>query len=396
MKKTLSAKLMTLVVMLLAQASAFADNEKYFPEVHADGSVTFTIMAPDAKKVEVWGDFAEIKLEKLDMQKDEKGLWSVTSKPLAPEMYSYRFTVDGVETLGRDNAYRVRDGARYKDMVIVSHEKGDKGWLYGVHQVKHGNVSKVWYDSPTLQRTRRMTVYTPAAYDGKRRFPVLYLLHGFGGDENAWSELGRATQILDNLIAEGKAEPMIVVMPNGNPTCDAAPGEWGAGMYQPDGNAFVNNKPRATMEESFMDIVNFVDAHYKTIRKREGRAVTGLSMGGGHTLNISLLYPTTFDYYGLMSAAPKLDNQFVTKGYAEYIHSDKTFGERVARLQASKPRLFWIGIGKEDWLLQTNNDLRHYFDEKGFPYEYYENDGGHLWRNWRIYLTLFAQKIFKP
>lgn len=238
-----------------------------------------------------------------------------------------------------------------------------------------------------------MTVYLPAAYDGKRRFPVMYLLHGYGGDETAWGDLGRTSQIMDNLIAEGKCVPMIVVMPNGNPTCNAAPGWWHEGMYTPNGNAFRERGAKATMEESFMDIVRYVDSHYKTIAKRAGRAVTGLSMGGGHTFGISRLYPEVFDYYGLQSAASQMalggspDN---TKPF-----TGQQFDEQMARLFGSKPKLYWIAIGKDDFLMPVNNDLRAYLDAHRYPYEYYENDGGHLWRNWRIYLTLFAQKLFR-
>ena len=151
---------------------------------------------------------------------------------------------------------------------------------------------------------RRMTIYTPPGYNKGGKYPVMYLLHGSGGDENAWSELGRAAQILDNLIAAGKAKPMIVVMPNGNPNCQAAPGEWSFGMYTPgfrDGGTGPTTPAVATIPESFMDIVNYVDANYRTIKKREGRAICGLSMGGGHTFHVSLLYPDKFDYYGLFS-----------------------------------------------------------------------------------------------
>jgi enterochelin esterase family protein len=137
------------------------------------------------------------------------------------------------------------------------------------------------------------------------------------------------------------------------------------------------------MEESFMDIVNFVDSHYKTIAKRSARAVTGLSMGGGHTFGISRLYPDTFDYYGLQSAAARMQKD------------DPKFDEQMSRLFASKPKLYWIAIGKDDFLMSMNTELRQYLDAHKYPYEYYENDGGHIWRNWRIYLTMFAQKIFK-
>ena len=281
------------------------------------------------------------------------------------------------------NIYVNRDIVSFTNIFIVSNEKGDKGDLYKVNEVPHGNLSKVWYNSPTLKMQRRMTVYTPAGYDKGGRYPVLYLLHGAGGDENAWSELGRAAQILDNLIATGKAKPMIVVMPNGNPNCQAAPGEWSFGMYTPgfrDSGTGPKTPAVATIPASFMDIVNYVDANYRTIKKRSGRAVCGLSMGGGHTFGVSLLYPTTFDYYGLFSAA---------------IHMDKDFPQQSARLFASHPKLYWMGMGKTDFLYQGTVDLRKYLDEKGYKYEYVETDGGHIWRNWRIYLTMFAQKIFQ-
>ena len=357
------------------------------PVVNADGTVTFNFYDPTAQRVSVNGDFREIGSQRLEMTKQDNGVWTVTTAPLNPELYSYSLSVDGQRFVDPSNSYVNRDISTLSNIFIVSKSSDDKGHLYQVNNVPHGTLSRVWYDSPTLGQQRRMTVYLPAAYDGKKRFPVMYLLHGHGGDETAWGDLGRASQIMDNLIAEGKCVPMIVVMPNGNPTCNAAPGWWHEGMYTPDGNAFNQRGAKATMEESFLDIVKYVDSHYQTIAKREGRAVTGLSMGGGHTFGISRLYPETFDYYGLQSAATRMafggsDNQ--TK-----------FDEQMDRLFNSKPKLYWIAIGKEDFLMQMNNDLRKYLDEKGYKYEYYENDGGHIWRNWRIYLTMFAQKIFK-
>ena len=315
------------------------------PVIHQDGSVTFNFFDPTATKVSVTGDFDELTSKRLDMTKQENGVWTVTTAPLAPELYSYSFTVDGQRIVDPANSYVNRDINTLSNIFIVSKSNDDKGHTYAVNNVPHGTLSRVWYDSPTLGQQRRMTVYLPAAYDGKKRFPVMYLLHGWGGDETAWGDLGRASQIMDNLIAEGKCVPMIVVMPNGNPTCDAAPGWWHEGMYVPDGNAFRDRPAKASMEESFMDIVRAIDSRYKTIAKRSGRAVTGLSM--------------------------------------------------MTRLFNSKPKLFWIGIGKDDFLMQQNIDLRKYLDSKGYTYEYYENDGGHIWRNWRIYLTIFAQKIFK-
>ncbi|MCR5043786.1 MAG: esterase [Bacteroidaceae bacterium] len=353
------------------------------PVVNADGTVTFNFYSPSAQRVSVSGDFDEIRNQRLEMTKQENGVWTVTTKALNPELYSYSLSVDGQRFVDPANSYVNRDISTLSNIFIVTKSNDDKGHLYSVNDVPHGMLSRVWYDSPTLGQQRRMTVYLPAAYDGKKAFPVMYLLHGHGGDETAWGDLGRASQIMDNLIAEGKCVPMIVVMPNGNPTCNAAPGWWHEGMYTPDGNAFNQRGAKASMEESFMDIVNFVDSHYKTVKKRSGRAVTGLSMGGGHTFGISRLYPETFDYYGLQSAAARVQQ------------NDAKFNEQMSRLFSSKPKLFWIAIGKEDFLIQQNNGLRQYLDAHNYPYEYYENDGGHIWRNWRIYLSMFAQKIFR-
>lgn len=382
-------RLMILASCCLIAMSSFAQQQLgqrprvKSPVINADGTVTFNLYAPSAQRVSVNGDFEEIHGKRLDMTKQENGVWTVTTEALNPELYSYSLSVDGQRFIDPGNSYVNRDISTLSNIFIVTKSKDDKGHLYSVNDVPHGTLSRVWYDSPTLGQQRRMTVYLPAAYDGKKSFPVMYLLHGHGGDETAWGDLGRASQIMDNLIAEGKCVPMIVVMPNGNPTCNAAPGWWHEGMYTPDGNAFRDRGAKASMEESFMDIVNFIDSHYKTIAKRSGRAVTGLSMGGGHTFGISRMYPETFDYYGLQSAAARIPQDRAK------------FDEQMARLFGSKPKLYWIAIGKEDFLIQGNTQLRQYLDSKGYPYEYYENDGGHIWRNWRIYLTLFAQKIFK-
>ncbi len=378
---------------LMAVSSSFAQQQLgqrprvQSPVINQDGSVTFNFYDPSAQKVSVNGDFEQTRSQRLDMTKQDNGVWTVTTAPLAPELYSYSLNVDGQRFVDPANSYVNRDISTLSNIFIVSKTADDKGHLYAVNDVPHGTLSRVWYDSPTLGQQRRMTVYLPPSYDGKKRFPVMYLLHGHGGDETAWGDLGRTSQIMDNLIAEGRCVPMIVVMPNGNPTCNAAPGWWHEGMYTPDGNAFNHRGAKASMEESFMDIVNYIDGQYQTIKKREARAVTGLSMGGGHTFGIARLYPETFDYYGLQSAACRMPKPDASD-------ADK-FNAQMERLFASKPKLYWIAIGKDDFLMQMNTELRQYLDAHNYKYEYYENDGGHIWRNWRIYLTMFAQKIFK-
>ena len=394
-----------------AQERLFDASQVQSPVQNADGTVTFNLYAPKAVKVEVTGDFLptqEIQIPgygKYDapgvaqLKEGKNGVWSYTTDKLSSELYSYNFTIDGMKYLDPSNIYINRDISSFTSIFIVKGQKGDKGDLYSVNEVPHGNLSKVWYNSPTLKMQRRMTIYTPAGYDKGGKYPVLYLLHGAGGDENAWSELGRAAQILDNLIATGKAKPMIVVMPNGNPNCQAAPGEWSWGMYTPgfrDSGTGPTAPAAASIPESFMDIVNYVDANYRTIKTRAGRAVCGLSMGGGHTFHVSLLYPNTFDYYGLFSAGLHWGKgQIMGTPFADQIKDDADFAKKSARLFGSKPKLYWMGMGKTDFLYQSTVDLRNYWDSKGYKYEYVETDGGHIWRNWRIYLTMFAQKIFK-
>jgi len=374
-----------------AQQALFDNTHLTSPEINADGSVTFRLYAPKAVTVEVEGDFLPTKAA----MKEENGVWTYTSPILEPEMYSYKFKVNGMDILDPSNAYRCRDIASFMNIFIITRAQGDKGWLYNTNKVQHGNVSKVWYPSPTLKTTRRMTVYTPAGYDKGGRYPVLYLLHGAGGDEDAWPTLGRAAQILDNLIAEGKVKPMIVVMPNGNANCDAAPGEWHKGMYKPSFRSHATSQPEASTEESFKDIVSYVDKNYRTLSNKKNRAICGLSMGGGHSYGISKLYPDLFNYVGLFSAAISLN----AKGFNGITDKDQHIAPEVEQQLMvqfqKKPALYWIAIGKTDFLYQNNKVFRQYLDEKKYPYEYIETEGGHVWRNWRIYLTEFAQRLFK-
>ena len=378
-----------------AQERLFNSASVQSPVVNADGTVTFNLFAPKAVKVEVTGDFLPEQSNVAALTEGPNGVWSYTTGKLAPEMYSYTFNIDGMTGVKDPaNVYVNRDIISFTNIFIVSDEKGDKGDLYRVNEVPHGNLSKVWYNSPTLKMQRRMTVYTPAGYDKGKNYPVMYLLHGAGGDENAWSELGRAAQIMDNLIATGKAKPMIVVMPNGNTDCQAAPGEWSRGMYQPSFMGSVNQRPIATMDESFMDIVKYIESHYKVAKGKKNRAICGLSMGGGHSFATSKRYPDAFNYVGLFSAGLNIGGER-NKSFYELLQQNKEVQQQLSRLFSAKPALYWIAIGKTDFLYQQNADLRRYLDEKGYKYEYVETEGGHIWRNWRIYLTMFAQKIFK-
>ena len=395
MKKALLTIVLALFAVTgFAQQALFSRNVVKSPEINADNSVTFRLHAPKAITVQLTGDCVD---GVVNMKEDSLGVWSYTTGKLEPELYSYSFIVNGMRMLDPSNIYQNRDVATWTSIFIVSDKKGDRGDLYSVNKVPHGNVSKVWYESPTLKLTRRMTVYTPAGYDKGKNYPVLYLLHGDGGDENARSELGRAAQILDNLIAAGKAKPMLVVMTNGNPNTAAAPGEWDFGMYQPamGGGGVQLPQAAASMDESFMDVVNFIEKNYKVAKNKASRAICGLSMGGGHSFQISKRFPNTFDYVGLFSAAISVGQWGDRTPLLERMNTNEEYNKQMAALFGAKPKLYWIAIGKTDFLYQQNADLRKWLDSKGYPYTYRETDGGHIWRNWRIYLTEFSQMIFK-
>ncbi|MDE5902665.1 MAG: esterase [Muribaculaceae bacterium] len=352
------------------------------PQVNSDSTVTLSVHAPNAKTVEVSGFGAT----PLAMRKDAaSGDWTVTTPTLRPDLYTYSFNIDSVRTIDPANAYIARDiNALFSEVIVP----GGNADLYAVQDVPHGTVSKVWYDSPTLGMKRRMTVYTPAGYEesGEKRYPVFYLLHGSGGDEEAWSQLGRAVQILDNLIASGQAEPMILVMPNGNANLAAAPGETSAGMYEPKGEH--SRAEEGKFESSFKDIIGYVDSHYRTIADKEHRAIAGLSMGGGHALRTSLMMPDTFDYVGIFSGAARWNGGAPSADNQEFVAA-------LRRQFADAPQLYWIGIGKDDFLYDLNQGYRSILDTLSIPYEYHESDGGHIWSNWRDYLVIFAPRLFR-
>ena len=369
------------------------------PDVHADNSVTFNLIAPEAQKVQITGDFLPPKKVEYggntyempgvaDLVKNDKGVWTLTTEPLQPELYTYNMLVDGVKIIDPLNVYNIRDiNNLFSVLLIGGNQRAD---LYKVNKVAHGTVSKIWYESPTAGLTRRLTVYTPAGYETSgKEYPVLYLLHGIGGDENAWSELGRAAQIMDNLIAQGKAEPMLVVMTNGNISQEACPGETSEGFRVP--TMMLPKTMEGSFETAFPDVVKFIEKTYRVKKDKAHRAIAGLSMGGSHSLFIAINNPDMFGYVGLFSAA--VDQQQNGQGGFPNIYADRN--AKIDKLFSKNPKLFWIGIGKTDFLIKNNNDLRAYLDSKKYKYTYLETDGGHIWRNWRIYLTEFTQKIFK-
>lgn len=353
------------------------------PEIHADNSVTFRVLAPNATKVTISGNWMAGWGTQVEMAKGDSGIWSVKTEVLAPEFYTYTFNVNGVKTLDVQNVQVVRDGTRFENFVIVPGAASD---VYTVKDVPHGMISKVWYPSPSLNKTRRMYIYTPPGYDrSKDKYPVLYLLHGAGGDEDAWTTLGRTPYILDNLIAAGKAKPMIVVMTNGNAWSSAAPGEEPKTAAAPD----YTQMARGGFEKSLVaDVIPYVEKNYRVLTDKNNRAIAGLSMGGMHTQNISNANPGMFGYIGVMSMGLMNDRRWAT--YNEEEHK-----KQLKALQDSGVKLYWIACGKEDFLIESVNNLRKLYDGMGFKYEYVETTGGHTWTNWRIYLADLSPKLFR-
>lgn len=376
------------VISITAQQNLFISQDIESAVVNADNTVTFRFIAPKAHKVQIAGDFAEVVAENpiggmvgtglIDMSEID-GVWEYTSKELPSELYSYMFVVDGIATIDLNNPHVYRDFGTINNVFLVGNGIADN---YAVNDVPHGTLSARWYYSNGIGKDRRMNVYTPYGYENSTdEYPVLYLLHGSGGDENEWVIFGRTCQIIDNLIAQGKAQPMIVVMPNGHAEMQAAPGESMLGYYKPfhfrdTEGKFVNN---------FMEIINFIDDNYRTINSKSGRAVAGLSMGGGHTVSVSRMYRNTFDYVGVFSAGI-----FGSSGALDD-HLEAQFTQQ----KNDGVKLYWIGCGKDDFVYESCENLRRELDKIGLSYTYYENEGGHVWNNWRIYLAELAPLLFK-
>jgi enterochelin esterase family protein len=350
------------------------------PEIAKDGTVTFKVKAPEADTVKL---IIDSRLDTL-MKHQGNETWSITLRDLEPDLYMYYYVIDGMKVLDNDNAHALRDVKSVMNTFVLD-PKGD--CPMAVHDVPHGEVRAVWYDSPTLGTTRRMMIYLPPGYEQDRqRYPVFYLLHGSGGDETVWLEQGRAAQVLDNLIAGGNAEPMIVVMPNGNVDEQAASNMSALGNVQP---TFAHkNWMDGTFEQTFNDIMTWVDNNFRTRPAKRFRAIAGLSMGGYHSLYISANQPEDFAYVGLFSPAiSRMDNG-----------KCKIYDDLEAKLVTQfkqRPKLYWLGIGEKDFLYKDNAEFRKLLDKNRLRYTYHESGAGHEWANWRDYLVIFVQQLFK-
>ena len=378
MTKRLFMAMIFAVLFMGMQAQELANFSRRAPIVSpqiAEKTVTFKISAPKAKLVRLYGSWMADYSSSVNMMKDSAGVWSVSVNKPTPELYTYNFIVDGLVVNDAANIFMQRDGTRYLSVLLIP---GDLTANY-FEATKHGNLSKVWYNSPTIGTNRRMFVYTPYGYETSgESYPVLYLLHGGGGDEDAWSTMGRTVQILDNLIEKGLAKPMICVMPNGNP------GQQAAKTQMLEEKTYDRNDPNFAnlyVKSIVNDIIPYIESHYRAIPKREARAVSGLSMGGGHTLAVTSLFPGTFDYILPLSMG--------VRGDAE------TIDKQLLPVKQGGYKLYWIGCGETDFVWEMAKNLDAALTRNGMEHTFYVTDGGHTWANWRKYLNTFAPLLFK-
>ena len=345
------------------------------PEVKND-SVTFRLKADYATVVKLSGSWMPNPWGgSIDMTRGENNVWEVTIPLPEPEIYTYNFVADGVSVNDPQNVMVQRDGSRYLSMLLVDGERTEN---YKAAE-QRGTISHPWYDSAILGINRRLTVYTPYGYEKntKTKYPVLYLLHGAGGDEEAWSSMGRTAQILDNLIQKGLAKPMIVVMPNGNPNQQAAQ-TFGLPTTEYDWRDPANRN--LYVQSLVEEIVPFIEKNFRVVAKKSHRAIAGLSMGGGHTIAASGMYPNVFDYICPLSMGA---------------HKSDELSAQLQGIKKAGYKLYWLACGNTDFLFGQANELDEALTENGLEHTYYVSEGGHVWANWRLYLNTFAPLLFK-
>ena len=380
-------KFISIVVVLFLMISSYAQELRNFmsnqqiisPEITGK-EVVFRILAPYAYEVKLKGSWMQEPEVNTKLIKDKNGIWSVTIPCPAPELYTYNFIVDGLSINDANNIFMQRDGSSYLSVLLIRGKLTEN--YYEANQ--RGNLNQVWYDSPTLDTERRLFVYTPYGYDNSNnKYPVLYLLHGMGGDEDAWSTMGRACQILDNLIEKKLAKPMICVMPNGNYAQLAARTLMIAEKQ-------VDHNISGIVEDEYLksiiqDIVPFIEKTYRADAKPQSRAIAGLSMGGRHTIRTTLMYPGFFHYICPLSTGIN---------YRERV-SKTEYDKQFKALKAAGYKLYFLACGDSDFLIESANTLDKSLTDNGLKHTYLLSSGGHTWSNWRIYLNTFAPLLFK-
>lgn len=330
------------------------------PEVHPDHSITFRVFARNAKRVMLDAQFLS---SPVALTKDTTGIWSVTVPPVIPDIYPYSFWIDSMQINDPNNTLLFAN-ERFKNSLVDV--PGNQPLIHALQNVPHGKISYRYYKSTTLGRIRTLLVYTPPGFDvnGKTKYPVLYLIHGGSDTEETWTKVGHANLIADNLIAQGKAVPMIIVMPYGNVRPNA----------MPDFTKDVVN-----------DIVPFVEANYPVLTDSKHRAVAGFSVGGGQTLNIGLTHTDLFAY--ICSYAPYTATEEFKQNFANYAPDTAVINSQL--------KLFTLSVGKTDFLYDSVRQNAAMFKEKGLNLELYIVEGGHTWMNCKQYLAKTLQQLFR-
>ena len=376
------------------------------PQVTAERQVTFRILAPNAQKVELRspGDIPGIGGRggtPLQFAKNADGVWEATTNAIPAGAYRYVFAVDGVTVADSRNPVTSQTNTTIYSLAVVPGSD-----VFDTRNVPHGAVASVHYNSSSLGGIRRAHVYTPPGYEaGRDKYPVFYLLHGAGDVDDSWTSVGRAGFILDNLIASGKAKPMIVVMPAGH--VNGAGAALGAPPQTPPAaNTAGTPRPDPFVTDFLNDLMPFVEKSYRVQTDRQSRAIAGLSMGGGQTLNIAIPHLEKFAYVGVFSsgvlgggrgrgAAPAAN----TPAQPEPPFGEAWENQNLAALDNASARkglrVLWFSTGKEDGLIGTTRNTVDLLKKHGFNPVFVESEGGHTWLNWRDYLTQFAPQLFQ-
>jgi enterochelin esterase-like enzyme len=375
-----------LVIILLAFVSLSAQPPAQAPavtspEVRPERHIMFRIFAPHAQKISVFStDLFGLNLRH-DMAKRDDGVWELDAGPIDPGAYRYNFDVDGVSVMDPRSASVSESNGNAWSMVYVP----GAGFME-TKEVPHGAVSIVTYDSKSLGKFRRMHVYTPPGYEtSSQKYPIFYLLHGAGDCDDSWTSVGRAGFIIDNLIAAGKAKPMVIVMPAGHTST------------QPLRGLDFNDD---FVKDFVADIMPYAETHYRVWKDRQHRAIAGLSMGGAQTLNIAIPHADEFAYVGVYSSgifgivpiggpaagvAPPAGPSWEQQHLAELDNASAKKGLK----------LFWFSTGKDDFVLNTTKATVELFQKHGYQPVFQESAGAHTWTNWREYLNQFAPQLFQ-
>jgi enterochelin esterase-like enzyme len=342
------------------------------PEVHPDNTVTFRLWMPEAKEVKVSVQFEK---EQISMVKNDSGVWSVTLGPVKPDMYPYCFFVDKIQIMDPNNRLYFPNEHFKSSLVDI---KGDTPLIHSLQDVPHGVVTYRYYNSKTLKVTRQLVIYTPPDYElnTAKKYPVLYLIHGMTDTEETWFKVGRVNLILDNLIAQGKAKPMIIVMPYANIFPD----------LRPDAiiNWEIHLKTDTLSREITDDIIPFIEKNYRVLADKDNRAIAGFSLGGRQTLAIGLANPGLFSW--VCAYAPAIwKNELESSFNTLYANPE----------MLNQLKLLSISCGTNDFLYNSALDFIEVLKAKNIKHITFFPDGGHSWMNCKIFLTESAQILFK-